>query len=271
MTATPSSVRADDGAVSLTTAIANSSATVNWTLSGPGTLFSTTGFTNSWTPPAMVSASTSAAITGTLGTSTVSDTATIAIAPALVATVAISPSPVCTSKAGSVQLTAVAYDAKNTQLSATFTWDTADHTVATVDGTGLVLGVANGLTSVAATTGAVTSPSAAVSVRPPPTGLLAYSAYDSAALKYRVRMVNLDGTNEKIVADGWGPRLAPDLSAVIYKRGMRANGINGKLDNLYLWDLVKSSELLLLNEAAARQAGDAEYARPAASPRVEKS
>lgn len=89
--------------------------------------------------------------------------------PTGVATVEVSP-PSASMQVGSmVQFTATAKDARGRELSGqTFTWSTADPTLATVTSTGLVAGVsAGGPVSVAATTGG-RSGTAAVTVTPIP-------------------------------------------------------------------------------------------------------
>gem|GEM_PF-5518448 len=239
--ASTSTVQAGDGPVALT-ALTNSTSPVTWTLTGPGQLSATTGPTITWTPPIRADAHTTAQVTASIS-GPASDTVSLGIGPAQVATITLTPGVVCEAPtSGAQQLTAVVLDIHGTQFSPALTWTSADPTVATVAG-GLVTLVGSGLTTVSASAEGKSSNPVTVSVRPPPAGVMTYSAYDAAASTYRARMVNLDGTSEKVIADGWDPRLSPDKTAVVYRRG--GSHYSGKGDNLYVWDFVQSSEHLL--------------------------
>jgi hypothetical protein len=72
---------AGSAAVTITAAPVNSSDTVAWTLSGPGTISATTGSSITYTPPTSVTAQTNAVVTATLPTSGATDTSVITITP----------------------------------------------------------------------------------------------------------------------------------------------------------------------------------------------
>ncbi len=73
--------------------------------------------------------------------------------PAPITTVAVAPQTATVAYLGATaQLAAVAINADGDQVSAAFTWTSADEDVATVDATGLVTGVGSGTTTITATT-----------------------------------------------------------------------------------------------------------------------
>jgi uncharacterized protein YjdB len=95
----------------------------------------------------------------------VSGTAFVAVG---IASVAVSPTPTSVVAGQTRQLSAVARDASNTAVPGVpFQWSSASTGIATVDGNGLVTGVAAGTVNISAAVGTV-SGSASVSVTPPP-------------------------------------------------------------------------------------------------------
>src|SRR5205807_2066885 len=79
-------------------------------------------------------------------------TAAVAVANLPVASVTVSPSPATVYIGATMQLIAILKDLAGHPLSGrTVTWTTSDGTVAAVDGTGLVTGVALGTATITAT------------------------------------------------------------------------------------------------------------------------
>lgn len=74
---------AGDPGGSFDAVVTGSTATVNWSLSGPGSLSSSTGSSVIYTPPATLSVLTTATLTATLSGTGLSATASISIAPAV--------------------------------------------------------------------------------------------------------------------------------------------------------------------------------------------
>ena len=72
-----STVIAGGSPVNFTATLANTTGTVSWALSGPGSIDPATGDTTSYTPPASVASSTTATLTATSGTLTASATITV--------------------------------------------------------------------------------------------------------------------------------------------------------------------------------------------------
>jgi len=98
----------------------------------------------------------------------------------VVATLAVSPASVSVPVGAGVQLSAVARDASGNIISApSVTWASADSTVATVDGTGLVTGVSVDTTTVVATVGTVTGEGKVTVTAAAPAGL-AFTALPAA-------------------------------------------------------------------------------------------
>jgi hypothetical protein len=81
-----SSVIAGGSPVNFTATLANTTGTVSWALSGPGSIDPATGDSTSYTPPASVASSTPATLTATSGSLTAS--ATITVSPPPTVTVA---------------------------------------------------------------------------------------------------------------------------------------------------------------------------------------
>lgn len=103
-------------------------------------------------------------ITAKIGSVTSNAVALTVQAQVPTGTITVSPSSFTVASAGTQQLTATVRDQgtpANILAGATVTWDTADHSKATVNGSGLVTGVAAGATTVTATSGAATGTSAA--------------------------------------------------------------------------------------------------------------
>ena len=93
-----------------------------------------------------------ATITATAGRA--SSTATVTVAQA-VAMVAVAPATATLLTGDTLRLVAEAFDENAHPVeSAEFTWSSSDSSVATVDGSGLVRGVAEGVASVTAIAGA---------------------------------------------------------------------------------------------------------------------
>lgn len=93
-----------------------------------------------------------------LGEAPVHDVPVRYVGPGAVATVTVTPGTVTLTAAGATQqYAAEARDADGTPVSTTFTWSSADDTVATVDpATGLASAVMTGVTTISATAGGVT-------------------------------------------------------------------------------------------------------------------
>lgn len=96
LTISPSSmnVNAGDAAITFSVAVQNSSESVTWTLSGPGTVSPTSGSSTAYTPPEGVDSTQSATLTATLGTTGASATSPIAIYAASVKPPSEPPEPV---------------------------------------------------------------------------------------------------------------------------------------------------------------------------------
>ena len=105
------------------------------------------------------------AVTITATSEGVSGTAFVAVG---IASVFVSPTPTSVVAGQTRQLTAVARDASNTTVPGVpFQWSSASNAIATVDGNGLVTGVAPGTVNISAAVGSV-SGAASVSVTPAP-------------------------------------------------------------------------------------------------------
>jgi uncharacterized protein YjdB len=105
------------------------------------------------------------AVTITATSEGVSGTALVAVG---IASVFVSPTPTSVVAGQTRQLTAVARDASNTAVPGVpFQWSSASNAIATVDGNGLVTGVAPGTVNISAAVGTV-SGVASVSVTPAP-------------------------------------------------------------------------------------------------------
>ena len=153
-----------------------------------------------------------------------------------VTSVTLDQSSACLLPAGTVLLVAEAQDSAGIIPGQTATWESDAPSVATVDGTGVVTGVGAGTANIRATVDGVTSAPAVISVHPPPAGLLAYSALDGGSGRYQIRTVDLDGSGDSYVADGYQPRMSPDGSRMAFLRTSTGADI-GPGDSLYDLDL----------------------------------
>ncbi|HKR00189.1 MAG TPA: lamin tail domain-containing protein [Pyrinomonadaceae bacterium] len=86
-------------------------------------------------------------------------------APAVIDHITVTPASATIVIGGTQQFTAQAFDASNNALTGvTFTWNSSNPGVATIDGNGLATGVAAGTTQITATSGSVTSSAATLTV-----------------------------------------------------------------------------------------------------------
>jgi uncharacterized protein YjdB len=137
---------------------------------------------------------------GVIGAAPLSVTTTT---PVAVASVSVSPSSSSIQVGGSVQISAVTRDANNSILTGrVVTWSSGSTSIASVNSTGLVLGLVAGSTTIKATSEGVSGGSAiTVTVPPPPTGNpstvtdLRASAIDSTSVTLSFAQVN-DGTGQ---------------------------------------------------------------------------
>jgi hypothetical protein len=153
----------------------------------------------------------------------------------VVTSVTVAPASSCLFLADTVQLAAEARDAVGVVAGQPVTWASSDPAVAAVDANGLVTASKRGVVGITAKVGDVQSAPAAVAVNPKPSGVLSYSARDPASGRYRVRTVNLDGTGDASLADGFQPRMSPDGKRMAFLRGGSAD--TGQIASLVDLDL----------------------------------
>lgn len=135
------------------------SATVSWSSSNPSTV--------SVTPGGLITALALGNATLTASSGSASQVATASVAQ-VVSSVSVSPAQTTVVQGRTAQLTATALDANaNPVPNASFSWGSTTTSVATVDNTGLVRGVAAGAGAITATAGSVVG-QAQVTVVPPP-------------------------------------------------------------------------------------------------------
>src|SRR5438445_8313457 len=120
-----------------------------------------------------------------------SGTAAVTVSVVPVASVTVSPAPASVPVGQTVQLTATPRDANNNPLlGRVVTWVSSNTLVATVNGSGLVIGVATGSATITATSEGVTG-TAVITVTvtapppPPPGGTLLQEGFDNANLAAR--------------------------------------------------------------------------------------
>ena len=164
-----------------------------------------------------------ATITATAGQA--SSTATVTVAQA-VATVAVAPAADTLLTGDTLRLVAEAFDENAHRIEgAEFDWSSSDSSVATVDGSGLVRGVAEGVASVTATAGSArgTAEITVVPRRKPGPGL--------GIFDFPMRAIAISGywgTNREVVQP-WedGGRQRPVLPAefIDWLRGMHVNWV----------------------------------------------
>ena len=171
----------------------------------------------------MAAANGTATITATAGRA--SSTAMVTVAQA-VATVAVAPAADTLLTGDTLRLVAQAFDENAHRIeSAEFDWSSSDPSVATVDGSGLVRGVAQGVASVTATAGSARG-TAGITVLPrrnPGPGL--------GIFDFPMRAIAISGnwgTNRDVV-QAWedsgsiGPLIPPEY--VAWLRGLHVNWI----------------------------------------------
>ncbi|MDB4900702.1 MAG: non-specific endonuclease, partial [Gemmatimonadetes bacterium] len=141
-------------------------ATVNFTAtaakSGAASTITSAAWTSSNTAVATIDAATGVATTLSSGTTTIGVTVatsdggasgtTTLTASAAPATVTLSPTTWSLKVAQTKQFTATSADAGGQPVTSTYTWSSADPTIATVSASGLATGVAVGATTISATT-----------------------------------------------------------------------------------------------------------------------
>jgi hypothetical protein len=91
-------LNAGGAAVGFTATLTGSSSVIGWTLSGPGTISTTTGATTSYTPPASVTVATSTTLTATAGSA--SGNATITTNPAGTVSLEVNPKALVVTAGG---------------------------------------------------------------------------------------------------------------------------------------------------------------------------
>ena len=141
--------------------------------------------------------------------------------------VVVTPPTVTTPVGDTLRLVAEAFDA-NAHLveSAEFNWSTSDPSVARVDGTGLVLGIAEGAATIAAATGSVRGTADITVANPPPKPGPGVNIFD-----FPLRAVSVGGFwgGNRRVAQAWENRgrqgpLIP-LEFITWLRSMHVNWV----------------------------------------------
>jgi len=132
-----------------------------------------------------------------------------------VATVQVTPANPSVAEGGTVTLSAVAKDVSGqTVAGTTFTWSTSAPGVATVDqATGLVTGVSAGTASITATGGGKAG-STTVTVTAVPVTTSTAIAY---ARGNEIRLVELDGSNDRVIWATPRPELNYTVSGLVWK------------------------------------------------------
>lgn len=238
-TATPSSLPAGGGNVTLA-----------WNVSG-ATLLAIdqgVGVVGGTSTTVTVTASKIFTLTASNSNGATTATTSVTVSPApSIASLTISPAATVALGLGATQaFSAVAKDvAGNVLTTPALTWASSDTTVASVDGNGLASAVASGVSSVTAKAGGVTSNAVSLVVRP--SGILAYSLFNSATSAYQVHQVRLDGTQDVKIVDGWNPHFSPDGKFVAYQRD--GAHPSGRGDSLCVFDLGASSEKKAVNDS----------------------
>jgi uncharacterized protein YjdB len=160
-------------------AIDNAPATVSWTSSDPSVA-------------SVAPSGNSAMVTGMkAGTATITATSTansaqhagasVQVMPGALARIALTASATQVAAYATLSVRAVALDAGgDTLASPTFSWSASNPSVATVDGNGVVTGVAPGTVNITATAGSVTSSALTLTVVNPPVATIAVSAPSSS-------------------------------------------------------------------------------------------
>src|SRR5205814_1072135 len=135
---------------------------VTWQSSNPGVATVSSGGNVSGV------AAGSATITATSETRTGTSTVTVTLVP--IASISVSPSAPSVNIGATVQLSATARDAGGNVLTGrAFTWASGNNSIASVNSSGQVTGVAAGSTSITATNGAISgTANVTVTVPPPP-------------------------------------------------------------------------------------------------------
>jgi uncharacterized protein YjdB/alpha-tubulin suppressor-like RCC1 family protein len=96
-----------------------------------------------------------------------SGSATITVIPGAPALVTVSPNPLTVVALDTARLTAVVQDASGDTITAAVSWSSADGGTATVNGSGLVTGVAEGSVIITATSGGITGTDTVIVTAPP--------------------------------------------------------------------------------------------------------
>ena len=165
-----------------------------------------------------------ATITATAGTA--SSTATVTVVQA-VAAVAVAPGADTLLVGDTLRLVAEAFDENAHRVeSAVFTWSSSDSSVAAVDGSGLVRGVAEGVAEIIAAAGSAQHAAGITVTSPPPKPGPGLDIFN-----FPMRAISISGywgTNRR-VAQPWedGDRQGPliPLEFINWLRGMHANWI----------------------------------------------
>jgi len=111
-----------------------------------------------------------------------SGTASVTVKPLPVASVTVMPAAPVILAGDSVQLTATAFDADSKPLPGlTFSWTSSDGTVATVSATGMVTSLADGMTTITATTSGKSGTSL-VTVHPVPVARVSIAPIDTTVV-----------------------------------------------------------------------------------------
>lgn len=96
----------------------------------------------------------------------ITSTAVMLTVTPIIASVTISPTTASIAVNGTQQFTAMAYDANGNLVTAPFTWQNSNASIASISTTGLVTGLSPGTVMITASSGNVSSPVATLTVTP---------------------------------------------------------------------------------------------------------
>ena len=192
-------------------------------------------------PTGVVTGVTKGSVTITATSEGHSGSATITVVPGAPAFVTVSPNPLSVISGATAQLTATVQDASGDTITASVSWNTLSPAIATVNGSGLVTGVAEGTTIVTATSGGITgtdtvivgpAPVASVTVSSPGTHLGLGSTMQFTATPYDAQGQTLSrpvtwGSSDSAVATISGTGLVTGVSPGTVQITATSDGVSG--------------------------------------------